>query len=151
MSLKAKIDTEIKEAMKAKAADRLRALRAIKSMILLAQTEGAGQHELTEEDELKLLSKAVKQRKDSAATYSDQGRQDLADIELGELEVIESFLPKQLTDDELKLEVQKIIAETGASSMKDMGKVMGMATKATAGKADGKKVADMVKTLLSGN
>jgi len=127
----------------------LRSLRAIKAAILLAKTsEGAG-GELKEEDETKLLQKLVKQRKDSLEIYQQQNRTDLAQKEQEEIEVIEKFLPKQLSADELKVEISSIITEVGASSPADMGKVMGVATKKLAGKADGKTISALVKELLS--
>jgi len=128
----------------------LRSLRAIKAAILLAKTsEGAG-GELKEDDEIKLLQKLVKQRKDSLEIYQQQNRADLAVKEKEEIEVIEKFLPAQLSPEELKATISKIIADTGASSPADMGKVMGAATKQLAGKADGKTISAMVKDLLSG-
>ncbi len=149
MSLKTNIEEEIKQAMRAKEKGRLRALRAIKSLILLEETkEGAGEN-MSEADEIKLLSKAAKQRKESAEVYEEQGREDLAEKEREELAVIEEFLPKQLSEAELKAELEKIIAQVGASSPQDMGKVMGVATKALAGKADGKAISQMVKSLLN--
>ena len=149
MGLKASVESEIKNAMLARDKDRLRALRAIKSLILLEETkEGAGA-ELSNEDEMKLLTKAAKQRKDSADIYKQQNREDLYSVEMAELEIISEFLPKQLTDEELGEELKKIIAESGASGAKDMGKVMGIASKALAGKADGKAISQKVKELLS--
>lgn len=148
MSLKQTIDGDIKKAMLAKEKDELRALRAIKSMILLAETEAGAKEELEEADELKLLSKAVKQRKESAETYKAQGREDLAAVEEGEIEVINRYLPKMLTEAELEAEVDAIITETGASGMKDMGKVMGIASQKLAGKADGKAISVLVKSKL---
>lgn len=149
MSLKQTIDGDIKKAMLAKEKDELRALRAIKSMILLAETETGAKEELEEADELKLLSKAVKQRKESAETYKAQGREDLAAVEEGEIEVINRYLPKMLTEAELEAEVDAIIKETGASGMKDMGKVMGIASQKLAGKADGKAISVLVKNKLA--
>jgi uncharacterized protein len=150
MALKQQIDADIKEAMKAKAQDRLRALRAIKSLILLEETkEGAAGGELKPEDEIKLLTKAAKQRKDSADIYRTQNREDLLAAEMAELSVIEMYLPKQLTEEELKARLQEIITRVGASAPSDMGKVMGVATKELAGIADGKAVSAMVKTLLA--
>ncbi len=149
MSLKQTIDGDIKKAMLAKEKDELRALRAIKSMILLAETETGAKEELEEADELKLLSKAVKQRKESAETYKAQGREDLAAVEEGEIEVINRYLPKMLTEAELEAEVDAIIQETGASGMKDMGKVMGIASQKLAGKADGKAISVLVKSKLT--
>ncbi|WP_266362402.1 GatB/YqeY domain-containing protein [Tellurirhabdus rosea] len=148
MALKQQIDADIKEAMKAKEADRLRALRALKSLILLEETKEGGSGELKPEDEIKLLTKAVKQRKDSAEIYRTQGREDLLAVEQAEIAVIENYLPKQLTEDELKARLQDIIARVGASAPSDMGKVMGVATKELAGVAEGKAVSAMVKQLL---
>ncbi|WP_234736537.1 GatB/YqeY domain-containing protein [Tellurirhabdus bombi] len=150
MALKQQIDADIKEAMKAKAQDRLRALRAIKSLILLEETkEGAVGGELKPEDEIKLLTKAAKQRKDSADIYRTQNREDLLAAEMAELAVIEMYLPKQLSEEELKARLQEIISRVGASAPSDMGKVMGVATKELAGIADGKVVSAMVKALLA--
>ncbi|MFC3879065.1 GatB/YqeY domain-containing protein [Algoriphagus namhaensis] len=149
MSLKQTIESEIKAAMIAKNKSRLTALRAIKSLILLEETKSGAKAEITEEDELKLLTKAAKQRKDSAEIYRGQGRADLLEVEEAELAVIQEFLPKALSDEEIEIAVSKIITESGAEGMKDMGKVMGMASKALAGKADGKVIADKVKALLS--
>ncbi|GMQ25979.1 GatB/YqeY domain-containing protein [Algoriphagus sp. oki45] len=129
---------------------RLTALRAIKSLILLEETKEGFSGSLSEDDELKLLTKAAKQRKDSAEIYEKQGRNDLLETELAELEVIQEFLPKALTDEELGLAVQEIINVTGAVGPKDMGKVMGVASKQLAGKADGKAIAEKVKMLLNG-
>lgn len=149
MSLEQKITAELKTAMLAKDEKTLRSLRAIKAAILLAKTsEGAG-GEIKEEDEIKMLQKLVKQRKDSLEIYEQQKREDLAQKEREEIEVIEKFLPKQLSADEVKEILQKIVAETGASSPADMGKVMGAATKQLAGKADGKMIASLVKELLA--
>jgi len=149
MSLEQKIMTELKAAMLAKNESALRSLRAIKAAILLAKTsEGAG-GELKEEDETKLLQKLVKQRRDSLEIFQQQNRADLAQKEQEELDVIEKFLPKQLTPEELKEAVAGIIAATGASSPADMGKVMGAATKQLAGKADGKAISALVKELLA--
>ncbi|GAB2497662.1 MAG: GatB/YqeY domain-containing protein [Cytophagales bacterium] len=150
MSLKQKVETEIKSAMIAKNKVRLTALRAIKSLILLEETKEGYSGSLSEDDELKLLTKAAKQRKDSAEIYEKQGRNDLLETELAELEVIQEFLPKALTDEELGLAVQEIINVTGAVGPKDMGKVMGVASKQLAGKADGKAIAEKVKMLLNG-
>lgn len=149
MSLKQQIDSDIKQAMLAKNKDELKALRSIKSMILLAETDKGSVGELSSDAEMKLLAKAVKQRKDSAAIYQEQGRKDLYKVEIEEAEIIERYLPKQLTEEELKAELEKIIAQVGASGPQDMGKVMGAATKALAGKADGKAISTMVKTLLT--
>ena len=149
MSLKQQIDGDIKNAMLAKDKDKLRALRAIKSMILLAETEKGGTDVLSEEVEMKLLTKAVKQRKDSYELFKEQGRDDLALIEKYELDVINTYLPKQLSEEEVKKELQKVIENVGATGPQDMGKVMGAATKALAGKADGKTISGLVKSLLS--
>ncbi|MEI9944168.1 MAG: GatB/YqeY domain-containing protein [Chitinophagaceae bacterium] len=149
MALEQKIMADLKTAMLAKDEKTLRSLRAIKAAILLAKTsEGAG-GELKEEDEVKMLQKLVKQRKDSLEIYQQQNRADLAQKEQEEIEVIEKFLPKQLSGDELKEMLTVIIAETGASSPADIGKVMGAATKKLAGKADGKTISAMVKELLN--
>ena len=139
----------LKEAMKAKDTIALESLRAIKSAILLAKTEAGAAAELAEEEELKLLQKLVKQRKDSAALYAQQGRNDLAEPELAQVAVIENFLPKQLSEAEVTEAVKAIIAEVGATSAKDMGKVMGVATKQLAGKTDGKVISAIVKSLLA--
>lgn len=142
--------TELKAAMLAKDEAALRSLRAVKAAILLAKTAEGGSGELKEEDEIKLLQKLVKQRKDSLEIFQQQNRADLAKKEEEEIAVIEKFLPKQLSPDELKDQLKKIIASIGASSPADMGKVMGAATKQFAGKADGKTISVMVKELLSG-
>ena len=149
MSLQTKVMEALKEAMKAKDTVALESLRAIKSAILLARTEAGASEELSEADELKLLQKLVKQRKDSAALYTQQGRNDLAEPELAQMAVIEKFLPAQLTEAEVEEALKSIIAQVGATSPKDMGKVMGVATKQLAGKADGKLISDIVKKLLS--
>jgi len=149
MSLQDKVMTAMKEAMKSKDSNALTSLRAIKSAILLAQTETGAKTELTEEDEIKLLQKLVKQRKDSAAIYVEQGRDDLAQPELDQAAVIEQFLPEQMSEAEIAAVVSAIIAKTGAAGMQDMGKVMGMASKELAGKADGKTISTIVKEKLS--
>jgi uncharacterized protein YqeY len=149
MSLKTQVDSGIKDAMRAKDQDTLRALRAIKSLILLEETKGGGSGELTADDELKLLTKAAKQRRESADIYKTQGRADLLEKEEAELSVIEQFLPKQLTEEEVKAKLQEIIARVGASGPSDMGKVMGVATKELAGQAEGKVVSALVKGLLA--
>lgn len=141
--------TELKAAMIAKNEGALRSLRAIKAAILLAKTAEGAKSELTEDDETKLLQKLVKQRRDSLEIFEQQNRADLAAKEKEELEVIEKFLPKQLTPEELKEAVAGIIASTGASSPADMGKVMGVATRQLAGKADGKAISALVKELLT--
>jgi uncharacterized protein YqeY len=149
MSLEQKIMADLKTAMLAKDEKALRGLRAIKAAILLAKTSEGASGELKEEDETKLLQKLVKQRKDSLEIYEQQNRRDLAQKEHEEIEVIERFLPKQLSAEELQLELKKIIAETGATSAADLGKVMGVATKRLAGKADGKTISLTVKELLA--
>ena len=149
MSLQTKVMEALKEAMKAKDTIALESLRAIKSAILLAKTEAGATEELSEADEMKLLQKLVKQRKDSAALYAQQGRNDLAEPELAQMGIIEKFLPKQLSEAEVEEAVKGFIAEVGATSAKDMGKVMGVATKALAGKTDSKLISDIVKRLLS--
>ena len=149
MSLKTKIEGGIKQAMLARDQDRLRTLRAIKSLILLAETEKGAKEEISEDTEMKLLQKAAKQRKDSLDIYSQQGREDLAAVERIELEIIEEFLPKQMSEAEVEEAVKKVIVEVGASGPQDMGKVMGAATKKLAGQADGKIISMMAKKLLS--
>ena len=149
MSLQTKIMEALKEAMKAKDTVALESLRAIKSAILLAKTEAGAAEELSEADELKLLQKLVKQRKDSAALYAQQGRNDLAEPELAQMAVIEKFLPAQLSEAEVETALRGIINQVGATTPKDMGKVMGVATKQLAGKADGKLISEIVKRLLS--
>jgi len=148
MSLQQELMGKMKEAMKAKDAVALESLRAIKSEILLAQTKGGASGELAKDDEIKLLQKLVKQRKDSAAIYKEQGRDDLAQPELAQVEIIAQFLPEQMGEEELKKIIAEIMGKVGATSMKDMGKVMGMASKQLAGKADGKAISTMVKQLL---
>ena len=149
MSLEQKIMTDLKTAMLARDEKRLRSLRAVKAAILLAKTsEGAG-GDLKEEDEIKLLQKLVKQRKDSLEIFQQQNRTDLSQKEQEEIEVIEKFLPKQLSPEEIKAELATVISEVGASSPADMGKVMGAATKKLAGKADGKTISLLVKELLN--
>ena len=149
MSLELKITTALKEAMKSKNQTALTALRAVKSAILLHKTQKSSNGELSQEDEMKLLQKLVKQRKDSADIYKGQGRNDLADPELKEAELIQQFLPKALSEDEVKDVVKSVIEEIGADGMKDMGKVMGMASKEMAGKADGKTISTIVKLKLN--
>jgi len=149
MSLEQQVMADLKTAMLAKDEKGLRALRAIKAAIIIAKTsEGAG-GEIKPEDEIKLLQKLVKQRKDSLEIFEQQNRADLAQKEKEEIEVIEKFLPKQMSAEELKTALEKIIAETGASSPADMGRVMGAATKKLAGLADGKTINAAVKELLS--
>lgn len=149
MSLSQQINDQLKQAMKAKDQSTLRGLRAIKASLLLLQTqEGGG--DVTEKDEMEVLVKMAKQRKDSIKIFNDQGRTDLSKIEEEELSVIEKFLPAQLTSVEVEAEVKSIITQLGANSMRDMGKVMGMANGKLKGKADGKLIADIVKGLLAG-
>ncbi len=149
MSLKEQIEADIKKAMLAKNKDDLRALRAIKSMILLAQTEKGASENLSEAAEMKILQKAAKQRADSITIYREQNRDDLADAEQAELDVIQRYLPEQLSEKELEDKIDEIIKKIGAATMQDMGKVMGVATKELAGKADGKTISLIVKKLLS--
>ena len=148
MSLESKIVEDLKAAMKAKDKTRLRGIRAIKAAILLEKTKGSDQT-INEDDEIRILQKLVKQRKDSVAIYEKEGRDDLAITEKEEIEVIEQYLPEQLSPEELAAEVKAIIEQLGATSMRDMGKVMGMATKALAGRADGKSISAKVKELLT--
>ena len=150
MSLEQQVMTEMKEAMKAKNEGVLRALRAIKAEIIKAKTEPGAAGEIDEATEQKFLQKMMKQRKDSLEIFEKQGREDLASKEREEMAVIEKFLPKQLDEAEIKETVIKIITETGASSPADMGKVMGVASKQLAGKADGKTISSIVKELLAG-
>ena len=148
MSLQTAIMTAMKEAMKAKDQNALTSLRAVKSAILLAQTESGAKEELTEEQELKLLQKLVKQRKDSAKIFAEQGRTDLADPELAQAAVISKFLPEQMSEDAIATIVDEVITATGAAGMKDMGKVMGQVNAKVAGKADGRTIAKIVKSKL---
>jgi len=149
MSLRAQIDNDIKKAMLAKNKEELEALRSIKSMILLAETEKGGSGDVSSDVENKLLMKAAKQRKESADIFQQQNRQDLAEKELVQLEIISRYLPKQLSVEELESEVKKVIAEVGAKGPQDMGKVMGVASKKFAGQADGKIISELVKKLLT--
>ena len=150
MSLKERIDTDIKKAMLAKNKDELIALRSIKSAILMAETEkGAAGNALSEEVEMKLLTRAAKQRKESGELFQKEGRQDLAAKEQYEFDVIAKYLPEPINEEELTLSIQEIIDQVGAVNMQDMGKVMGIATKKFAGKADGKMISTIVKQLLS--
>ncbi len=150
MSLEQKVMAEMKEAMKSKDEAVLRALRAIKAEIIKAKTEPGAGGEIDEATEQKFLQKMMKQRKDSLEIFEKQGRNDLAVKEKEEMAVIERFLPKQLSEDELKEALKKIIADTGAASPADMGKVMGIASKQLAGLADGKTISTVVKELLAG-
>ena len=149
MSLKTKIEAEIKQAMLSKDKVRLTAVRSIKSLILLAESDKGMSGEISEDAEMKLLIKAAKQRKDSYDIYIEQNREDLAAIEKAELDVIEEFLPQQMTEEEVKVAVKAIIEKVGASSPQDIGKVMGAASKQLAGKADGKTISTLAKKLLS--
>jgi uncharacterized protein YqeY len=149
MGVLSTLSEEMKNAMRSKDSLKLESLRAIKSAVLLAQTSGGGNSgELTDEDAIKLLQRLVKQRKESAAIFRDQNRPDLAETEEAQAAIIEEFLPVQMSDDELESTVGLIIETSEASGMKDMGKVMGMASKQLAGKADGKRIADTVKKML---
>ena len=148
MKLEEKINADIKAAMKAKDQAALRAIRAIKSAILLLKTDGTGK-EITPAMEIKLLQKLVKQRKDSLEIYLKQNREDLAQIEKEEIAVIQKYLPEQMSQRDLENHIKKIISDTAASSMRDMGKVMGIASKSLAGRADGKTISQIVKSLLS--
>jgi uncharacterized protein YqeY len=143
------IDQEIKQAMLAKNQAQLRGLRAIKAALLLARTEKGTSEQITEETELKILQKLIKQRRESSDIYKQQGRADLSIIEDEEIDVINNFLPKQMEREEVEAVISQIIAETGSSSVKDMGKVMGLANKQLAGKADGKLIAEVVKSQLA--
>ena len=149
MALEQEVMQKMKEAMKAKDTVALASLRSIKSEILKAKTASSNKEDMSEEEELKLVQKLVKQRKDSADLYLEQDRKDLADAELAEAKVIEQFLPAQLSEEDIGKKVEAIRAETGADSMKDMGKVMGLATQRLAGKADGKTISKIVKEKLS--
>lgn len=149
MALEQDVMAQLKTAMLTKNEAGLRALRAIKSAILLAKTADGKKDDLTTDDEMKLLQKLAKQRKDSLEMFEAQAREDLAVKEREELAIIETFLPKALTPDELKAALQQIIAEVGASGLGDLGKVMGVASKSLAGKADGKAISAMVKELLA--
>jgi uncharacterized protein len=145
-----KINLDLKEALKAREEARLRGLRAIKAALLLAQTEKGGPKELSDEAAMKLLQKLVKQRQESLDIYREQNRPELAQKEAEEIEVIQAYLPKQLGADELEAVVKRIVADTGATSVKDMGKVMAAANKELAGKADGRAISEVVKRLLNG-
>ncbi len=147
MSLFEKISEDLKKAMLAKQKERLESIRAIKSALLLAKTEG-GSHELTTDQEMRILQKMVKQRKESAEIFKSQNRQELYENEIKEAAIIEEYLPGQMTEAELIPVLKEIIQRTGAVSIKDLGKVMGIASKELAGKADGKMIADKVKELL---
>lgn len=149
MSLRTRIDADIREATLARRKEELDALRSIKSMILLAETEKGSGGDLSEDAEMKILMKAAKQRKESAEIFQRENRAELAQKELAQLEVINRYLPKALSDEEVATVVKKIIAEVGATGPQDMGKVMGAATKALAGQADGSRISQLVKQLLT--
>jgi uncharacterized protein YqeY len=149
MSLQKQIMEELKTAMKSKDTVALQALRAVKSAFLLAKTETGAGDDLTEDQEMKIIQKQVKQRKDSAAIFIDQGRQDLADPELAEIAILEKFLPEALSEEAIEKVVLETIAKTGAEGMKDMGKVMGMVSKQLAGQADGKTISEIVRKNLA--
>lgn len=148
MSLEQTISEAIKTAMREKDRVALDSLRAVKAQIILLQTEARGA-EVSPEQEIAILQRMIKQRKDSYDQFTAQGRTDLAEVEEAQSKIIEKFLPRQLSADELESEINKIISETGAESLKDLGKVMGVASKALAGKSDGKTISEMVKKLLS--
>ncbi len=149
MNLKQRIDQDIKQAMLSKNKEELTALRGIKSLILLAETEKGGGDGLTSETEMKILTKSAKQRKESAELFRKEGRTDLAEKEEFELDVINRYLPEQMSEEEIRAVLEKIIQDTGASQPSDMGKVMGRATGQLAGKADGKTIAGLVKQMLA--
>lgn len=149
MSLLEKIDQDIKKAMLAKEKEKLEALRAVKNALLVQKTEKGGGSAIDEDGEIKILKRLVKQRKEAAELYVQQNRKDLAEVEEAQAEVINSYLPEQLSEDDIRKVVKDLIEKLGASSMKDMGRVMGAASKELAGKADNKLVSDIVKDLLS--
>lgn len=149
MTLFDQISEDIKAAMKARDKVRLETLRNIKKVFLEAKTAPGANDTLLDADALKIIAKLAKQGKETAVTYTQAGRQDLADAELAQVEVLESYLPKQLSSEEIEAEVKKIIVEVGASNMKDMGRVMGTASKQLAGKADGRVISEIVKRLLA--
>lgn len=151
MTLFDQISEDIKAAMKARDKVRLETLRNIKKVFLEAKTAPGANDTLSDADALKIIAKLAKQGKETATTYTQAGRQDLADAELAQVEVLESYLPKQLSQEEIAAEVKKIIAEVGATSMKEMGRVMGTASKLLAGKADGRVISEIVKKLLAGS
>lgn len=149
MSLRQQIDNDIKKAMLEKSKDELNALRSIKSLILLAETDKSAASLMSDETENKILMKAAKQRKEAIEIFQKEGRDELAQKEILELDVISRYLPKQMTEDEVRAEIQKIVEQTGAKGPQDMGKVMGPATKLLAGKADGKMISEIVKKLIA--
>jgi len=150
MSLEKLINDDIKAAMLARDKQKLEALRAVKSAILLAKTDKGGAGEIEEDAEMKILQKLVKQRRESAEIYKQQGRAALAEEEIFQLAIIEKYLPAQMSEEDVKKIIKEIIAETGAASIKDMGRVMGIATKKLAGQADNKLISGLVKELLNG-
>jgi uncharacterized protein len=150
MSLEEKINNDLKDAMRSKDEAALRALRAVKSGILIARTDKGAASQLTGEDEVKILQKLVKQRRESSEIYKQQNREDLATVEQEELEIIEKYLPAQMSDPDLRAEIEKIIEETGATSPAEMGKVMGVASKRLAGKADNRKISEITREMLAG-
>jgi len=150
MTILQQIESEIKEALRNKQKERLEALRSIKTALWKAKTEKAADQQLSQEEEIQVLQKQLKQRKESAEIYDQQGRYELAEGERKEAEVIQEFLPQPMSDEELTEAIKGIIEEVGATSMKDMGKVMGIANRQLAGKAEGKVIADKVKSMLSG-
>ncbi|MGI8891843.1 MAG: GatB/YqeY domain-containing protein [Bacteroidia bacterium] len=150
MSLEEKINNDLKDAMRSKNEAALRALRAVKSVILIAKTDKGAGSQMSQDDELKILQKLAKQRRESAEIYQQQNREDLAKAENEELEIIEKYLPAQMSEEDLRAEIKKIIDETGASSPAEMGKVMGVASKKLAGKADNKKISEITRELLAG-
>jgi len=149
MGLSEQINADIIAAMKSKEKEKLAALRAIKAQLLLIKTSGSGNDEISDDEGIKLLQKMVKQRKDAAEIYKSQNREDLYNNEMAEVLFIQPYLPEQMSDEELTSSIKAIIEKTGASSMKDMGKVMGIASKELAGKTEGKLIAEKVKKLLS--
>lgn len=149
MSLQIQINDEIKNAMRAKDSLTLESLRAIKAALLLAQTESGAKDELSKDEEIKILQRLVKQRKESARIYIEQGRDDLAQPEIEQAKIIEKFLPAQLSEEEIKEIITQIIADTGANGIAQMGQVMGEANKRIAGQADGKTISSVVKSLLA--
>jgi len=149
MALLERIEADLKQAMKDKAKDKISALRSIKTALMLARTEKGANQQISEENEIKILQKLLKQRKESAEVYEQQKRNELAEQERKEASYIESYLPEQMSDEELTSVIQGIIEEVGAQSMSDMGKVMGVATRQLAGKAEGKAISEKVKSLLS--
>ena len=149
MSYTERINNDLKKAMKEKQKDQLEALRAIKTAFTLARSEKSAGTELTKDEELRILQKLVKQRRESAQIYKEKGRDELHQKEIIEAEIIEAYLPAKMSDEELTARLKEIIADQGAQSMKDMGKVMGTATKELSGKAEGKKISEIVRELLS--